>query len=238
MKEKIELVVLDLAGTTVRDDDAVNRCLAEALAAGGFTITRDDINTVMGLPKPIAIRMLIAGRLGREAAADLVARVHEDFLDRIGRFYGTSPNVAEMPGAADLFRQLRAAGIRVALDTGFSRPTVRALLARLGWTEGTVIDTCVASDEVANGRPYPDMIFEAMRRTGCHACHAGGEGGGHAVGSAGRHCCRLPVRDWHHPWHPYPRRVASPPPHAPDCVTGGIASPASPDRVLIPPRLI
>ena len=29
---KIELVVFDMAGTTVRDDDAVNPCLREALA--------------------------------------------------------------------------------------------------------------------------------------------------------------------------------------------------------------
>lgn len=30
---KIKLVVFDLAGTTVRDDDAVNRCLRPALEA-------------------------------------------------------------------------------------------------------------------------------------------------------------------------------------------------------------
>ena len=30
---KIELVVFDMAGTTVNDDDGVNRCVREALAA-------------------------------------------------------------------------------------------------------------------------------------------------------------------------------------------------------------
>ena len=35
---QIKLVVLDIAGTTVRDDDSVNRCLREALAAHGLVV--------------------------------------------------------------------------------------------------------------------------------------------------------------------------------------------------------
>ncbi|MCZ7635203.1 MAG: hypothetical protein M5U12_03590 [Verrucomicrobia bacterium] len=52
---KIELVVFDMAGTTVRDDDAVNLCLRDALHAGGIDVTRDEVNEVMGIPKPTAI---------------------------------------------------------------------------------------------------------------------------------------------------------------------------------------
>ena len=37
--KKIELVIFDMAGTTVRDDDTVNICLREALAAGQVTVT-------------------------------------------------------------------------------------------------------------------------------------------------------------------------------------------------------
>ncbi len=55
----IELVVFDMAGTTVCDDDSVNRCLREALAAAGLAVAPAAVNAVMGLPKPQAISILI-----------------------------------------------------------------------------------------------------------------------------------------------------------------------------------
>jgi phosphonatase-like hydrolase len=74
-----------------------------------------------------------------------------------------------MPGAAECFGRLKAAGIRIALDTGFSRDIVDTILARLGWDLPGVLDATVASDEVARGRPHPDLLLEAMRRTGVAA---------------------------------------------------------------------
>jgi hypothetical protein len=43
----IELVVLNVAGTTIRDDDGVNRCLRDALAAGGVSVTAAEANAVI-----------------------------------------------------------------------------------------------------------------------------------------------------------------------------------------------
>ena len=39
----------------------------------------------------------------------------------------------------------------MALDTGFSRPIVDAILARLDWTAGLLLDATVTSDEVPRG---------------------------------------------------------------------------------------
>ncbi len=162
----IELVVLDMAGTTVRDDDAVNLCLQAALTGAGFGFSRDAVNEVMGIPKPVAIERLLAGRRGRPPAAAEVDGIHGDFLRRMIAHYEKSPEVGEIPGAGVVFRRLRDAGLKVALDTGFSRPIVDAILKRLGWTVPGVLDATVASDEVANGRPHPDLIFRAMEIAG------------------------------------------------------------------------
>jgi phosphonatase-like hydrolase len=81
-------------------------------------------------------------------------------------YYTTDPAVHEIPGAAAAFATLRRAGIKVALDTGFSRPIADVLLARLGWSSPAVIDADVTSDEVPRGRPHPDMIHQLMRRLG------------------------------------------------------------------------
>ena len=163
----IELVVFDMAGTTVRDDDAVNLSLREALAAH-INVDRAAVNRVMGWPKPIAIRTLLEQNLtkGKPASPELVDSVHSDFVERMIRFYQTDAQVEPMPYALDVFQELHATGVRVALDTGFSRRIVNAILDRLGWQVGGFLDATVASDEVPKGRPDPDLVFKAMALTG------------------------------------------------------------------------
>jgi phosphonatase-like hydrolase len=56
--------------------------------------------------------------------------------------------------------------MKIAIDTGFDRRIADTILNRFGWREKGLIDVSVTSDEVANGRPYPDMIFRAMELTG------------------------------------------------------------------------
>ena len=161
---QIELVIFDMAGTTVNDEDGVNRAVREALAAAGIDVSRDAVNAVMGIPKPVALRQLIEQSPRSELIGQLEP-IHADFVIRMKRFYETDSSVHEIAGAGEVFRRLRAAGIKVALDTGFSRDIVDVVLKRLGWKQG-VVDTTVTSDEVECGRPQPDMVFKAMRDLG------------------------------------------------------------------------
>lgn len=165
----IELVIFDMAGTTVRDDDAVNTCLRAALA-GRLAVSRDEVNQVMGLPKPTAIRLLLEQKLGpnETVAPALVNELHENFLSRMLSHYQRAPGIEPMPHTADTFRRLKQAGVRLALDTGFSRPIVNAILERLGWNNGGLLDATVASDEVQRGRPHADLALKAMSLTGVH----------------------------------------------------------------------
>jgi phosphonatase-like hydrolase len=165
----IELVVFDMAGTTVDDGDAVNASFRATLAAWGIEADPAVVNTVMGLPKPEAIRILLE-RVGQAhgvtpSAANINA-IHEEFTSRMRHYYASDPAVREVPGAAAAFAALRQAGIKVALNTGFFRPIAEVLLARLGWRSPAVIDADVTSDEVPRGRPHPDMIRHLMTRLG------------------------------------------------------------------------
>jgi phosphonatase-like hydrolase len=163
----IELVVMDIAGTTVEDPDGVGRCLKAALTAHGSDWTHEAVNAIMGIPKPIAITQLLKEfhTGGQEPDPADVQRIFADFQDRMIDFYRTSPEVREVPGASDVLRELRSKGIKTVLDTGFSRAVVDSVLERLGW-DGDLLDATVASDEVPRGRPHPDLIFAAMERTG------------------------------------------------------------------------
>jgi phosphonatase-like hydrolase len=161
----IELVVFDMAGTTINDDDGVNRCVRAALAEANVVVSREAVNQVMGIPKPVALRKLLETAKRTDLLPQL-DRIHADFVDRMTRFYQTDPSVHEIPGAGEVFQKLRGAGIRVALDTGFTRDIADVVLARLGWNQPGILDGTVTSDEVERGRPHPDMVHKAMRDLG------------------------------------------------------------------------
>jgi phosphonatase-like hydrolase len=168
----IRLTVFDVAGTTVLDEDAVIDAVQSALAAARVDVPRSAIKAVMGMPKPAAIRRL----LGAHAPApereidDRTRDIHAAFVRLVVDRYRRDPMIRPAPGAADVFRRLRDAGTQVVLDTGFSREVLDVLLARLGW-DRNVVDTTVTSDEVAAGRPHPDLIFRAMQLTGVPDAH-------------------------------------------------------------------
>jgi phosphoglycolate phosphatase-like HAD superfamily hydrolase len=83
----MRLVVFDMAGTTVKDDDAVLRALQATLASAGVVASRDEVNAVMGLTKPEAIRRLLSERAGYLAGAEVVALLHADFVARMRAHY-------------------------------------------------------------------------------------------------------------------------------------------------------
>jgi phosphonatase-like hydrolase len=159
----MSLAVFDVAGTTVDDEDhAVARCVCAALAKSGVDSELADVNPVMGMYKPLAIRLLMERAMGRRVDEAEVQSVYRDFERRMIEHYANSPSVRALPGAEEAFTGLRERGMKVALDTGFDRSVLDAILERLGWRDK--IDASVTSDEVANGRPAPDMIHSLMSR--------------------------------------------------------------------------
>jgi phosphonatase-like hydrolase len=162
----IELVVFDIAGTTVADDDLVNRCLRSALATAGVTVTAAQANAVMGLPKPLALARLIDESGQRDRLHDQVSAIHDEFVARSIECYKHDPSVYEVAGATQVFETLKRSAICVALDTGFNRRITQVVLDRLGWSQTDLIDATICSDEVRRGRPHPDMVFALMERLG------------------------------------------------------------------------
>jgi len=161
----IRMVVFDMAGTTVWDgDDAVATCLVDAMRHAGADVSIEDVDPVMGMPKPLAVRTLMSQSAERELSKEEVDAIHTDFQARIVEHYRSSPDVREMEGATEVFATLRERGVFVSLDTGFDRTILDAIVERFGW--GELLDATVSSDEVDHGRPAPDMIHRLMERLG------------------------------------------------------------------------
>ncbi|HEU4881512.1 MAG TPA: phosphonatase-like hydrolase [Longimicrobium sp.] len=163
----VELVVMDMAGTTVHDGGEVPAAFTAALAAHGIAVSEDEIAGVRGASKREVIRHLVA-RHRPDAPAGLADEAYDGFRAALAERYGAGVRAVE--GAEDVFDWLRRRGVRIALNTGFDRTITGLLLDALGWREG-VVDAVVCGDDVRQGRPAPYLIFRAMEATGTTSVH-------------------------------------------------------------------
>ena len=158
----VELVVMDMAGTTVRDAGEVPAAFRAALAGHGIALSDDEIEAVRGASKREVVARLVATHLPG-APSTLADVVYADFRAALADRYRAGVRAVE--GAEETIRWLRDRGIRVALNTGFDREIVALLLDALGWADG-MVDAVVCGDEVRQGRPAPYLIHRAMEAAG------------------------------------------------------------------------
>lgn len=156
----IELVVMDMAGTTVTDDGLVIGAFDTAATTVGLAEdgperdrARQYVLDTMGQSKIEVFRALF----GDEDRAHAANRAFEEAYDaRI------VDGVAAVPGAADTISGLRDAGVTVILTTGFSPSTQEQILTALGWTD--LADAYLAPGDAGRGRPFPDLVLTAALR--------------------------------------------------------------------------
>jgi phosphonatase-like hydrolase len=165
-KNGIELVVFDIAGTTVRDNGNVAKAFLDAFAKFGYNIEQEEAQHVMGFRKIDAIRILLDKWYPdlKENKEELIGKIHEVFTDNMVSFYKENADLQPLPFAEDIFTWLKKKGVRLALNTGFTKEITDTMLERLDWKSGSTIDYVISSDEVAKGRPHPDMIFAIMKK--------------------------------------------------------------------------
>ena len=159
----VELVVLDMAGTTVRDDGVVESAFQRAAERTGVAdrMPWDDalayVRDTMGQSK-IDVFTHLAG--GDVAAAHRATAAFEGAYAEIVAEQGVTP----IAGAADAIQGLKDAGLTVALTTGFAPVTRDALIDGLGWRG--LVDLALSPVDAGRGRPAPDLVLTALLRTG------------------------------------------------------------------------
>lgn len=162
---QVDLAVMDMAGTTVRDDGLVLRAFDDAATAVGMPgdgaerdRARRYVLDTMGQSKIEVFRALFGAEERAQEANTAFEKAYEQYIDG-----GVHP----VPGAAEAISTLREAGVRVALTTGFSASTQQRILDTLGW--GDIADLALAPGPGVRGRPYPDLVLTALMRTGADA---------------------------------------------------------------------
>lgn len=160
----IELVVFDIAGTTVSDKGNINDFFRDAFSNAGMTVDAADVDGVMGYRKKEAIEIIVEKyKPGFEKDEGFIEAIHEDFTKQMVSFYETDEGLSPLPFAEKVFQELHNNKIKVALNTGFTKVITAPILKRLGWDNAGFIDEVICSDEVPEGRPHPYMIEKLMK---------------------------------------------------------------------------
>ena len=173
MHDRFDLVILDWAGTMVDFGcQAPLIALREAFARRGIALTEAQARRDMGTPKADHVRALLrdptvaaawTAACGRASTESDVAALMTDLGPLMREQAARAAHLIE--GAREMVETLRAAGIRVASSTGYTREMMAPVLAEAA-AQGYVPDHLVCANETPAGRPSPLMIYKACAELG------------------------------------------------------------------------
>jgi phosphonoacetaldehyde hydrolase len=166
--EAFDLVIFDWAGTMVDFGcRAPIAALVEAFARRGVALQESAARVDMGKAKTDHVRALLARPEVRSAwTAATGAAPGEDDVGALMYELGPLMRVAAaeaaelVPGVVDTVAALRAAGIKIASSTGYTREMMEPVLVRAA-EQGYAPDHLVCANETLHGRPSPLMIYKA-----------------------------------------------------------------------------
>jgi len=159
----IRMVVFDMAGTTVNENNIVYKTLQRAINEKGFNFTLDEVLLEgAGKEKLQAIKSIL-NVFAEKDDEELATEIYNRFIVLLEDAYNTE-KIFPQDNAIDLFRSLKQKNILVVLNTGYNNETAASLIDKLGWIKGADYDSLVTANDVDKNRPNPDMIWLAMKR--------------------------------------------------------------------------
>lgn len=172
MSQNVELIVFDMAGTTVKDKHEVETCFLEAVNQTGLITTHEEINSMMGWSKVTVFQKLWKKQLPNASEKELFKRIDYSYsvFTEILESHYMNTEILPAEGSVEIFEFLKKQNIKIVLTTGFYRKVTDIILQKLGWDTGLdenytgskFINASISSDQVKAGRPAPFMIFRAM----------------------------------------------------------------------------
>ncbi|KMQ66663.1 HAD family hydrolase [Chryseobacterium angstadtii] len=159
--KNIELLVLDMAGTTINEDNVVYKTLTDAVNDYGYEVTLDKVlSSCAGMEKLEAITSLLREIKGNE---DDAPAIFENFSDQLKEAY-QKLEVKPINGTEDFLLKMKAKNKKVVLNTGYTSEIAHQLLDKLQWKENVHFDALITADDVSESRPSPEMIHLAMKK--------------------------------------------------------------------------
>ncbi len=147
--------IFDLDGVLVRSMPAHFACYRQALEEVGVPIDERQFYRQAGMTGREQIAYF-ARKAGVEVNVDEVYRRNRAL--KAFHAHQITPILANI----ELLKTLRAAGHRTAIASGAAEDTVASAMSRFA----IEADAVVTGDDVARGKPHPDLFLEAAARLG------------------------------------------------------------------------
>ncbi|KAK6932487.1 Haloacid dehalogenase-like hydrolase [Dillenia turbinata] len=167
-KKLVSCVILDLDGTLLNTDGVVTDVLKAFLVKLGRQWDAKAAHKIVGRT-PYEAAAIIVQDYGLQCTTeDFISEINPLFSDQIE---GPNPNfgwprwcnIKPLPGAERLLKHLRCHDVPMALASNSPRVNVESKISfHPGWKES--FSAIVAGDDVRNGKPSPDIYFEAAKR--------------------------------------------------------------------------
>jgi HAD superfamily hydrolase (TIGR01509 family) len=150
-------VIFDCDGTLVDSEPLARMAWERAMAPYGYAVTDADAGACVGLPFP-RVHEYFAARAALPDAEEMWTQFSGQLFTLI------DSELALFDDAVEAARTLRARGVPVAVASSSPRERLQRTLGRAGLLDA--FDVTVAGDEVAHGKPAPDMFLLAAQRLG------------------------------------------------------------------------
>jgi HAD superfamily hydrolase (TIGR01509 family) len=150
-------VIFDCDGTLVDSEPLARTAWAQTLEPYGYAVTDADAEATVGLPFP-RTHAYFAERVELPGAAEIWTAYSGTLFALI------DDQLVTFDDALAAVRELRERGILLGVASSSPRERLHRTLARAGLLGA--FDVSVAGDEVANGKPAPDMFLLTAERLG------------------------------------------------------------------------
>jgi phosphoglycolate phosphatase-like HAD superfamily hydrolase len=149
--------IFDVEGTLIDCAASTLRCWSETLAAAGLAVRSADLQRLSGMDGDAMLATLVPG-------LDKAAR--QKILKAEGERYRAVylPRVKAFPGVRKVFTAIKAHGARIALATSCESDELKRYRSLLEVDD--LIDAIACGDDVAKGKPEPDLVELALHHLG------------------------------------------------------------------------
>ena len=157
------MIVFDMAGTTVDEDNVVYKTLQDAIVHYSYPVSLDQVLEFGAGKEKLQAIIDILENTGFKVSPENIDLIFAYFIDKLAKNYDTL-DVKPLPDVERTFKHLKERNIKVVLNTGYNRKTAESLIVKLGWEESNQFDLLITASDVDNNRPWPDMILLAMSK--------------------------------------------------------------------------
>ncbi len=190
-----EAIIFDMDGLLVDSERVWHIAEDEVFASRGLDYTDELRASIIGLRMDEFMAQLQAHFRIEEPLADLTAEVNANMLRMIPGM------VQPQPGAAELLQLVQQRGWPLAIASSSPMAIIDATLRSQGWDE--VFRLRCSADNVARGKPAPDVYLQAAQLLGVAPQHClaleDSPNGARAAVAAGMTCYAVPDRSHSQP---------------------------------------